>query len=70
MIKINDNEKASCIKNEISEIPEMIMFDYGHTLLQEPGWNPRNGINALMQYVIHNPNGYTTDDIMPYVRCV
>ena len=67
MIKINDNEKAFCNKNEISEIPEMIMFDYGHTLLQEPGWNPRNGINALMQYVIHNPNGYTTDDIMPYV---
>ncbi len=65
MIKPNDNEKAACKK---IEIPEMIMFDYGHTLLQEPGWNPRNGINALMKYVSRNPYGLTVDDIMPYVN--
>ena len=31
-------------------MPELILFDYGHTLLSEPGWDPMNGLRALMRY--------------------
>ena len=43
--------------------PEMILFDYGHTLLHEPDWNPRRGIEALMRYAVRNDHGYTAEQI-------
>lgn len=64
MTKIKDVERIPAAK---LKRPEMIMFDYGHTLLQEPGWNPKNGIIALMKYVSQNPHKYTVDNIMTYV---
>ena len=43
--------------------PKMIMFDYGHTLLWEPGWDPDNGTRELLKYVTKNPAGYSFEDI-------
>lgn len=36
--------------------PKMIIFDYGHTLLYEPGHNTENGNRAIYNYIIKNPN--------------
>ncbi len=30
--------------------PSLILFDYGHTLLSEPGWDPMNGLRALLEH--------------------
>ena len=43
--------------------PEMIIFDYGHTLLCEPDWNSDRGNADLMKYIIKNPNNCTLNDI-------
>ncbi|MBE6879779.1 MAG: HAD family hydrolase [Ruminococcaceae bacterium] len=43
--------------------PEMIIFDYGHTLLCEPDWNSDRGNADLMKYIIKNPNNCTFNDI-------
>lgn len=51
---------------KINRLPEMIIFDYGHTLLYEPDWNPLRGIEALMPYVTQNPENLTAEDIMPH----
>lgn len=32
--------------------PEMIIFDYGHTLLCEPDWNSDRGNVELMKYIV------------------
>lgn len=31
--------------------PKMILFDYGHTLLYEPGWDSVRGNEELLKYV-------------------
>lgn len=43
--------------------PEMILFDYGHTLLYEPGWDSLRGNAELLKYVTKNPNGCTLEDV-------
>ena len=43
--------------------PDMIIFDYGHTLLWEPGWDPVSGTRALLEHVTENPGGYTPEEI-------
>lgn len=43
--------------------PKMIIFDYGHTLLYEPGWDSVRGNAALLQYVTKNPNHCTLEDV-------
>ena len=43
--------------------PEMIIFDYGHTLLCEPDWNSDRGNVELMKYIVKNPNNCTIEDI-------
>lgn len=43
--------------------PKMIIFDYGHTLLYEPGWDPVRGNAELLKYVTKNPNNYTLEDV-------
>lgn len=35
--------------------PEMIIFDYGHTLLYQPNHNTSNGNKALYNYISENP---------------
>ena len=43
--------------------PKMILFDYGHTLLYEPGWDSVRGNEELLKYVTKNPNNCTLDDV-------
>ena len=40
-----------------------ILFDYGHTLLYEPGWDAVRGNEALLKYVTKNPNNCTLEDV-------
>lgn len=41
--------------------PKMILFDYEHTLLYEPGWDSVRGNAKLLKYVTKNPNNCTLD---------
>lgn len=43
--------------------PKAILFDYGHTLLYEPGWDAVRGNEALLKYVTKNPNNCTIEDV-------
>ena len=42
--------------------PEMIIFDYGHTLLYQPGFNTSNGSRALYEYVGKNPRNISFEE--------
>ena len=44
--------------------PEMIIFDYGHTLLYEPDWDSVRGNAELLKYAKKNPNNCTLDDVI------
>lgn len=43
--------------------PKMIMFDYGHTLLYEPGFDFLRGEKALFQYITKNKNNLTPEEV-------
>jgi putative hydrolase of the HAD superfamily len=49
----------------MNRLPEMILFDYGHTLIYEPKWSARRGMEALLARATRNPDGVRVDDIMP-----
>ena len=51
-------------------LPEMILFDYGHTLLYEPDWDFERGDRALLRYAVRNPNNRTSADIRREVKTV
>lgn len=42
--------------------PEMIIFDYGHTLLYQPGHNTSNGNKAIYQYISQNPRNISFEE--------
>lgn len=42
--------------------PEMILFDYGHTLLYQPGHNTSNGNRAIYPYIDRNPNNISFEE--------
>ena len=50
--------------------PKMIIFDYGHTLLWEPGWDAEHGTRELLKYVTKNPSGYSFEDIRKWAKIV
>lgn len=50
--------------------PKMIIFDYGHTLLCEPGWDSARGDAALMSYVIKNENHCTVEDVAKHAEII
>ena len=50
--------------------PEMIIFDYGHTLLYEPDWNSDRGNAELYKYITKNPNNCSLDDIRREINTV
>lgn len=43
--------------------PEMILFDYGHTLVNEKMEGCLKGIEAVMQYAVENRSGVPTSEI-------
>ncbi|MDE5818352.1 MAG: HAD family hydrolase [Lachnospiraceae bacterium] len=50
--------------------PKMILFDYGHTLLYEPGWDPVRGNTELLKYATKNPNHCTLEDVRKGVELI
>lgn len=44
----------------------MILFDYGHTLACEPGWNSVRGEEALFQYIKRNNNNITPKQVSDF----
>lgn len=42
--------------------PEMILFDYGRTLLYQPGFNTTNGNRAIYPYINENPRNITFEE--------
>ena len=47
----------------IVKVPEMILFDYGGTLLCEPDWDMLRGEKSVFEHVVYNPHGYTPEEI-------
>lgn len=43
--------------------PEMILFDYGGTLLYEPGFDWVNGEREVFKHVKKNPNHLTPEEL-------
>ena len=43
--------------------PEMILFDYGHTLVYEPGQNYLRGAEAVLRRAVENPRGITAEQL-------
>ena len=48
--------------------PEMILFDYGHTLLYEPGFDARRCEEAAYPYIVSNPQNLTAGQIYVEVQ--
>ena len=42
--------------------PEMIIFDYGHTLLYQPDFNTSNGNKAIYPYISRNPRNISFEE--------
>ena len=42
--------------------PEMILFDYGHTLLYQPDFNTSNGNKAIYPYINKNPRNISFEE--------
>ena len=42
--------------------PDMIIFDYGHTLLYQPNHNASNGNKAIYNYISKNPRNITFEE--------
>lgn len=42
--------------------PEMIIFDYGHTILYEPNHSAENGNKAIFEYINSNPDHVTFEN--------
>lgn len=42
--------------------PEMIIFDYGHTLLYQPSSNASNGNKAIYPYISKNPHNISFEE--------
>ena len=46
--------------------PKMVIFDYGHTLLYEPGFDFLRGEEALFRYIKNNKNGLTVNEVCDF----
>jgi len=48
--------------------PKMVLFDYGGTLLCEPGWDMLRGEKALFEHVTMNPHRYTPEELCSWEK--
>ena len=46
--------------------PQMIIFDYGHTLVYEDKWDGVKGEKALLEHAVSNKNNLTAEQIAEY----
>jgi putative hydrolase of the HAD superfamily len=47
-------------------LPEMIIFDYGHTLIYEPYFNEERGTEAVLKYAVRNANNLSAKEVCAY----
>ena len=59
----NNNFLYLISERKLMRYPKMIIFDYGHTLLYEPGWDSVRGAAELLKYATKNPNSCTLEDV-------
>ncbi|MHB8963352.1 MAG: hypothetical protein ACYC5K_09400 [Saccharofermentanales bacterium] len=50
--------------------PKMILFDYGHTLLYEPGFDFLLGEKMLAEHIRSNKHGVTSEQITAFAAKV
>ena len=48
--------------------PEMILFDYGGTILYEPGFDWVNGEREVFKHVKKNPNHLTPEELSRFEK--
>ena len=48
------------------QLPEMILFDYGHTLIYETGFNGIDGARAILKYARYNKNNLSDKDVSEF----
>ena len=51
---------------ESRKIPQMIIFDFGHTLVYEDKWDGVKGEKALLEYAVSNKNNLTVEQICEF----
>ena len=56
------------MKGKHMKKPKMIMFDYGHTLMCEPDFDPLRGEKALLEYAKSNKNGLTAEQVCDFTQ--
>lgn len=49
-------------------LPKMILFDYGHTLLYEPGFDALRGTEAVLSYATSNPNNFSACEVTAFSK--
>lgn len=47
--------------------PEMILFDYGETLIYEPNFSPESGNAAIFPYISENPYNVTLEEFSNFL---
>lgn len=53
--------------SEFIKKPQMILFDYGQTLICEASFNGLKGIEALMEYAVENKDNKTPSEIIGFI---
>ena len=48
------------------DFPEMIFFDYGHTLIYEAGFNGMDGAKAILKYARYNKHNLSYEDVSEF----
>ena len=64
---VNPHNIPNC-RMTLMKKPEMIIFDYGHTLLYEPDSNYLRGEEALFKYIKSNKNNLTPREVNDFVQ--
>ena len=64
---VNPHNIPGC-RMTLMKKPEMIIFDYGHTLLYEPDTNYLRGEEALFKYIKSNKNNYTPQEVNDFAQ--
>lgn len=55
--------KSININNKKLTLPKMIIFDYGHTLIYEQGFDGMKGTEAVMAYAVKNPRNLSVSEV-------
>lgn len=60
---ISNNSQKCMLGSGNLKKPKMIIFDYGGTILYEPGFSFLNGERAVFEHVVKNPRNVTPEQI-------